>query len=166
MLECARSQSNKTVIEHTPTHKDIVMPSPGREKTLCVLECARSQSNKTVIEHTPTHKDIVMPSPGREKTLCVLECARSQSNKTVIEHTPTHKDIVMPSPGREKTLCVLECARSQSNKTVQYAFVREFTKQSPSAMQIWTWHKKRKVICAGEKDLHDQDIRRDRRAFS
>ena len=26
--------------------------------------------------------------------------------------------------------------------TGQHAFVREFSKQSPTAMQIWTWHKK------------------------
>ena len=48
----------------------------------------------------------------------------------------------MPLTGREKALCVLEYARSQSNKTVQHAFVRELSKQSPTAMQIWTWHKK------------------------
>ena len=36
----------------------------------------------------------------------------------------------------------LEHARSQSNKSVQHAFVREFSKQSPTVMQIWTWHKK------------------------
>ena len=35
---------------------------------------------------------------------------------------------------------MLENARSQSNKTVQQAFVREFSKQLPTAMQIWTWH--------------------------
>ena len=28
-----------------------------------------------------------------------------------------------------------------SNNTVQHAFVREFSKQSPTTMQIWTWHK-------------------------
>ena len=41
---------------------------------------------------------------------------------------------------------------------LQHAFVMEFSKQSPTAMQIWTWHKnsKRKVVCAGEKDLGDQ----------
>ena len=48
----------------------------------------------------------------------------------------------MSFTGRERALCVLEYARSQSNKTVQHAFVREFSKQSPTAMQIWTWHKK------------------------
>ena len=48
----------------------------------------------------------------------------------------------MPFTGREKAFCVLEYARSQSNKTVQHAVVREFSKQSPTAMQIWTWHKK------------------------
>ena len=50
-------------------------------------------------------------------------------------------DIEMPFTGREKAFCVLEYARSQSNKTVQYAFVREFSKRSPTAMQIWTWRK-------------------------
>ena len=43
---------------------------------------------------------------------------------------------------REKEFCVLEHARSQSNKTVQHVFVRELKKQSPSAMQIWTWYTK------------------------
>ena len=47
----------------------------------------------------------------------------------------------MPFIGREKAFCVLEYARSQSNKTVQYAFVREFSKQSPTAMLISTRHK-------------------------
>ena len=43
--------------------------------------------------------------------------------------------------GREKAFCVLEYAQSQSNKTVQHAFVMEFSRQSPTAIQIWTWHK-------------------------
>ena len=54
-------------------------------------------------------------------------------------------DIEMPYTGREKAFCVLEYARSQSNKTVQHVFVWEFSKQSPTAMQIWIWHKKFKV---------------------
>ena len=53
-------------------------------------------------------------------------------------------DIEMLIAGREKAFYVLEYARSQSNKTVQHALVREFLKQSPIAMQIWTWHKKLK----------------------
>ena len=48
----------------------------------------------------------------------------------------------MPFTGMEKVFCVLEYARSHSNKTVQHAFVRNFSKQSPTAMQILTWHKK------------------------
>ena len=48
--------------------------------------------------------------------------------------------IEMPVTGIEKAFCVLEYARSQSNKTVQHVFVREFSKQSPTAMQIRTWH--------------------------
>ena len=48
----------------------------------------------------------------------------------------------MPITGREKMLVVLENSRSQSNKTVQHVFVREFSKQSSTAMHIWTWHKK------------------------
>ena len=44
--------------------------------------------------------------------------------------------IEMSFTGREKASCLLEYARSQSNKTVQHAFVREFSKQSPTAMQI------------------------------
>ena len=51
-------------------------------------------------------------------------------------------DIEKPFTGRENVFCVLEYARSQLNMTVQHAFVREFSKQSPTAMQIWTWHKK------------------------
>ena len=67
-------------------------------------------------------------------------------------------DIEMPFNRREKTLCVLEYARSQSNKTVQHAYVRKLSKQSPTAMQIWTWGKtfKTNAVCAGEKDLDDQ----------
>ena len=51
-------------------------------------------------------------------------------------------DIGMSFTRREKAFCVLEYARSQSNKTLQHAFVREFSKQPPTAMQIWTWPKK------------------------
>ena len=47
-------------------------------------------------------------------------------------------DIEMPFIGRANAFCVLDYARSQSNKTVQHAFVREFSKQSPTAMQIWS----------------------------
>ena len=47
-------------------------------------------------------------------------------------------DIEMPFTGREKAFCVLEYARSQSNKTVQHSFMKEFSKQSPKEMQIWT----------------------------
>ena len=47
-------------------------------------------------------------------------------------------DIEMPFTGREKAFYRLEYAWSQSNKTVQHAFVREFSKQLPKAMQIWT----------------------------
>ena len=45
----------------------------------------------------------------------------------------------MSFTGREKALSVLEYARSELNKTVQHASVREFSKQSPTAMQILTW---------------------------
>ena len=67
-------------------------------------------------------------------------------------------DIEMPITAREKTFCVLEYARLHLTKTVQHAFVRDLTKQSPTVMQIWTWHKKFKEegCCAGEKDLDDQ----------
>ena len=51
-------------------------------------------------------------------------------------------DIEMPFIGREKACCVLEYASSQPSKTVQHALVREFSKQSPTAMQIWSWHKR------------------------
>ena len=43
---------------------------------------------------------------------------------------------------REKTFCVLEYARTNSNKTVQSAFVRKFSKKSPTAKHIWSWKKK------------------------
>ena len=43
---------------------------------------------------------------------------------------------------REKAFCVLEYARTNSNKTEQRAFVRKFTKKSPTAKQIWSWKKK------------------------
>ena len=43
-------------------------------------------------------------------------------------------DIETPFTEREKEFCVLEHARSHS-KTVQRAFVTEFSKQSPAAMQ-------------------------------
>ena len=60
--------------------------------------------------------------------------------------------------GREKAFCLLEHTRSQSTTTVQHTFVREFTKQSPTEMQIWTCKKnsERKVVCAGVKDLDGQ----------
>ena len=48
----------------------------------------------------------------------------------------------MPFTGRGKVFGVLEYARSELNNTVHHAFVREFSKQSPTAMQIWTWNKK------------------------
>ena len=59
-------------------------------------------------------------------------------------------DIDIPFTGREKAFCGLEYARSQSNKTVQHALVREFSKQSLTDRQIWTWQKnlKRKVVRA------------------
>ena len=43
---------------------------------------------------------------------------------------------------REKALFVLEYARTNSNKTSQRAFVRKFSKKSPTAKQIWSWKKK------------------------
>ena len=42
---------------------------------------------------------------------------------------------------REKAFCVLEYARTNSNKAVQHAFVRTFSKKSPTAKQIWSWQK-------------------------
>ena len=51
-------------------------------------------------------------------------------------------DIEMPFTGREKALCVLEYARSQSYKIVQHASEMNFSMQSQTAMQIWTWYKK------------------------
>ena len=58
---------------------------------------------------------------------------------------------------REKAFCVLEYARTNSNKTVQRAFVREFSKKSPTAMQIWTWQKKFKdkgCLCRAKDPRH------------
>ena len=43
---------------------------------------------------------------------------------------------------REKAFCVLEYARTNSNKIVRRAFVRKFSKKSPTAKQIWSWKKK------------------------
>ena len=66
--------------------------------------------------------------------------------------------IEMPFTGIEMASCVMEYARSQSNKTVQHAFLREFSKQSPAAMQIWTWRRKLKeegCLCR-RKGLDDQ----------
>ena len=37
---------------------------------------------------------------------------------------------------------MLEYARTNSNKTVQRAFVRKFSKKSPTAKQIWSGKKK------------------------
>ena len=67
-------------------------------------------------------------------------------------------DIEISFTGREKAFCVLEYARSQLNKTVQHALVREFSKQSPTAMQIWTWHKnfKEEGCLCRKKYLDDQ----------
>ena len=36
----------------------------------------------------------------------------------------------------------MEYARTNSNKNVQRAFVREFSKKSPTAKKIWSWKKK------------------------
>ena len=58
-------------------------------------------------------------------------------------------DIEIPFTGIEKALCVLEYARSQSKKTVQHAFEREFSKQSPTTMQIWKWHKDEVEMATG-----------------
>ena len=72
-------------------------------------------------------------------------------------------DIEMPFTGREKAFCVLQYARSQSHKTVQHAFVREFSKQSPTAMQIWTWQKKFKEegrLCRRKGSGQTENIRR------
>ena len=56
-------------------------------------------------------------------------------------------DIEMPFTGRVNRRCVLEYARSQSNKTVQYVSAREFSKQSPTAMHIWTLEKFKEEGC-------------------
>ena len=77
-------------------------------------------------------------------------------------------DIEMPFSGREKAFCVLKYARSKSNKTVQHVFVREFLKQSPTAMQIWIWHKKfrGRLFVQEERMWTTKKIRRDGRACS
>ena len=48
----------------------------------------------------------------------------------------------MAFASRKKAFCVLEYARTNSNKTAQRAFVRKFSKKSPTAKQIWSWKKK------------------------
>ena len=44
--------------------------------------------------------------------------------------------------GKERSFCLLEYTLTQLNKTVQHEFVREFAKIAPTAMSIWTLHKK------------------------
>ena len=65
---------------------------------------------------------------------------------------------------REKAFCVLEYARTNSKKTEQRAFVRKFSKKSPTAKQIWSWKKnsKTKAVCAEQKDLDDQQQQKGR----
>ena len=46
----------------------------------------------------------------------------------------------MPFTGREKVLCVGACSITVEQDYA--ACICEFSKQSPTAMQIWTWHKK------------------------
>ena len=43
---------------------------------------------------------------------------------------------------KEKAFYVFDTAWTQSKKTVLHAFVGEFTKTAPIAMQIFTWYKK------------------------
>ena len=62
-------------------------------------------------------------------------------------------------------LCVGVCSITV-NKTVQHKFVREFSKLSPTAIQIWTWHIKfkRGRLFAQEKRIWTtKNIRRDGR---
>ena len=44
-------------------------------------------------------------------------------------------------------------------KLIEHAFVSEFSRQSPTAMQLWTWHNKFKEegCLFGEKDLDDKE---------
>ena len=72
-------------------------------------------------------------------------------------------EIEMPFTEREK-----RNARSHLYKTVQHAFVKEFQKQSPTAKQICTWHKKiqRGWLFVQEKGNRiKKNIRRDSRVF-
>ena len=46
--------------------------------------------------------------------------------------------VKMVFTSREKAFRVLEHARTNSNKTVQRAFVRKFSRKSPTAKQIWS----------------------------
>ena len=77
-------------------------------------------------------------------------------------------DIEIPFNGREKVFCMFEYAQLQSNKTVQHAFVRQFSKQSPTAMQIWTWHKKfsERLFVQEKRIWTTKSFRRDGRACS
>ena len=52
----------------------------------------------------------------------------------------------------------VEYAQTKSNKTVQRAFVRKFSKKSPTAKQILSWKKKfeDEDCCAEQKDLDNQ----------
>ena len=45
----------------------------------------------------------------------------------------------MPLTGKKKAFCQLEYVWKQQNKNVPCVFVREFAKNAPTTMQIWTW---------------------------
>lgn len=46
--------------------------------------------------------------------------------------------IEMPFIGKDKAFCMLDFSRIQLNKPAQRAFLKEFTKNARTAMQIWT----------------------------
>ena len=48
------------------------------------------------------------------------------------------------------TCCVLEYAGTNSSKIAQSAFVKQFSKKSPSAKQIWIWKKIQKQMMSAQ----------------
>ncbi|XP_076058558.1 uncharacterized protein LOC143035575 [Oratosquilla oratoria] len=92
------------------------------------------------------------------RRLQTLPARHAPGTASIVRIPVIRLSIEMPFTRREKAFCVLEYARTQSNKTVQRAFVKKSSKQSPTGMQIWTWHKelKEKGCLGRQNDLDDQ----------
>ena len=81
------------------------------------------------------------PSLELKGVLCVRVCSLTDEQDCAACITSTYSNTQDALHWNRKASCVLEYAHSQTNKTVQHVFVRVFTKQSPTAMLVWTWHK-------------------------